>query len=254
MKLKIAVLLLAILSASPFCLAMETLPYLNQEFRRSLFTFSISASSFLASNIGIPKPTQCGWCSASQFEVDFSAGLIWTNDKSGADTYSDVIVYTVLPALSGLVTFYEPKERLETLLSILTIVNTAILTYSLTEALKRGTARARPNISMDGSNEGDQEFLSFPSGHTSLAFALATSSSFIAFKRNYSFAPFILFFGSVSALATGYLRIAAEKHWLTDVVGGAALGMFVGAFVPLFTYATVTPMPNAHGISISAAW
>ena len=32
---------------------------------------------------------------------------------------------------------------------------------------------------------------------------------------------------------TGYLRLAADKHWLTDVLAGAAIGATVGILVPL---------------------
>ena len=38
--------------------------------------------------------------------------------------------------------------------------------------------------------------------------------------------------GFTAAAATGYFRMAADKHWLTDVLTGAATGTAVGLLVP----------------------
>ncbi|HET9554449.1 MAG TPA: hypothetical protein VFP50_15910 [Anaeromyxobacteraceae bacterium] len=35
------------------------------------------------------------------------------------------------------------------------------------------------------------------------------------------------------AAATGWLRVAADRHWATDVLAGAAAGTTVGLVVPL---------------------
>jgi hypothetical protein len=62
---------------------------------------------------------------------------------------------------------------------------------------------------------------SFPSGHTAQAFAAATVYSeqyphwYVAVPA-YSIAAF-----------TGYSRLHASKHWVSDVVGGSMLGMYI---------------------------
>ncbi len=86
------------------------------------------------------------------------------------------------------------------------------VTGIFTAGLKRLSIRERP----EGSDR-----LSFPSGHTSTVFASATVLS--------------MFYGwpvGVPAFALGFAtavgRMADRKHWFSDTVGGAALGIWVG--------------------------
>jgi membrane-associated phospholipid phosphatase len=59
---------------------------------------------------------------------------------------------------------------------------------------------------------------SFPSGHTSTAFCLATSLT-LEYKKWYIGVPAYLWAGSV-----GYSRIYLGVHYFSDVVGGAIVG------------------------------
>jgi membrane-associated phospholipid phosphatase len=63
----------------------------------------------------------------------------------------------------------------------------------------------------------DATFHSFPSGHTNTAFALAIAISFLIPRWR----------GGLLALASvvGFSRIAVNAHFLTDVIGGAALAV-----------------------------
>ncbi|MEE9166432.1 MAG: phosphatase PAP2 family protein [Candidatus Neomarinimicrobiota bacterium] len=87
-----------------------------------------------------------------------------------------------------------------------------IVTATLTETVKWATRRHRPN----GSSP-----TSFPSGHTSGTFALASTLHGLYGWR--VGVPFYLVAGLV-----GVQRIHDNKHWLTDVIGGAALGTAIG--------------------------
>jgi membrane-associated phospholipid phosphatase len=60
---------------------------------------------------------------------------------------------------------------------------------------------------------------SFPSGHTSLAFATATSFA-IQYKKWYVVVPAYLWAGSM-----GYSRLYLGKHYPSDVLGGAIVGV-----------------------------
>jgi membrane-associated phospholipid phosphatase len=82
----------------------------------------------------------------------------------------------------------------------------------ITQSLKRITNRQRP----DGSDNR-----SFPSGHTTTAFIAAELLHQEYGHRSvwYSIA------GYGTAAVTGYLRLYNNKHWLGDVLAGAAVGM-----------------------------
>jgi hypothetical protein len=98
-----------------------------------------------------------------------------------------------------------------------------LVTAGVTSGLKDITNRERPS----GGNN------SFPSGHSSGAFA----SSALANKNLQSIPMsdnlrFALEVGNVLlATATAWARVEANGHWLSDVLAGAAIGHFFGAFV-----------------------
>lgn len=96
-----------------------------------------------------------------------------------------------------------------------------LITYSI----KYSLGRYRPE---DNSNSNRFEpfsgHTSFPSGHTTAAFALIT--------------PWVLYYPhpltyGLFALSTGtaIARIAKNKHWPTDVVAGAAIGFFTSRWL-----------------------
>ena len=70
---------------------------------------------------------------------------------------------------------------------------------------------------------GRKVYSSFPSGHTTVAFAAATV--FASEYRNKPIVPIIAY--SVASLI-GVSRITENKHWTTDVFVGAALGFLTG--------------------------
>ena len=70
---------------------------------------------------------------------------------------------------------------------------------------------------------GSKEYSSFPSGHTTVAFAAAT-----VFAKEYSSSVFVPIIAYSAATAIGLSRITENKHWATDVLVGAALGYLSG--------------------------
>jgi Membrane-associated phospholipid phosphatase len=81
----------------------------------------------------------------------------------------------------------------------------------------------------DGSN-----YLSFPSGHTANAFV----GAHILFKEYNHVSPWISVAGYSAATLTGIMRVRNNKHWTSDVIAGAGVGMLsveLGYFMlPLF--------------------
>jgi len=116
----------------------------------------------------------------------------------------------------------------------------AILQSFLVDALVKGLSGRRRPYAADGVDHwsgpeaffkrfgkgGSDLYESFPSGHTAAAFALATV---VSLQYRHSF-----WAGAVSysvAAAVGLSRMALDKHWLSDVVAGAAIGHLVARLV-----------------------
>ena len=95
------------------------------------------------------------------------------------------------------------------------MLDAAIVNLAYTELIKVAVGRERPN---------GQDEKSFPSGHTSNAFALAAVA-----ERHCGWK-----LGVPAYLAAGLIgvsRIQQDKHYLSDVVAGASLGYIVGRTV-----------------------
>lgn len=83
--------------------------------------------------------------------------------------------------------------------------------------VKKATRQMRP----DGSS-----YSSFPSGHTAEAFAGAE-----LLRLEYgSVSPWYAVAGYTVAATTGYLRMYNNRHWFSDVVAGAGVGMASSEF------------------------
>ena len=88
-----------------------------------------------------------------------------------------------------------------------------------TTAFKLAFKRDRPFVTYPYlDNQADAGSYSFPSGHTSSAFAFATSMS-LAFPKWYVIAP-----SYVYACAAGYSRMHLGVHYPSDVLAGAIVG------------------------------
>jgi len=112
-----------------------------------------------------------------------------------------------------------------TLKNIFQILALALVAWLIAEIIKFFYFSPRPFLELSGVkllfNHGLNE--SSPSGHTTLAFALATA---IAFITNYKIS-FIFFTG---ALLVGLSRIVAGIHWPLDILTGAILGIITIIF------------------------
>jgi undecaprenyl-diphosphatase len=102
-------------------------------------------------------------------------------------------------------------------------VESAALAVGATNFLKELIDRPRPIFYTDLALELDpaDHDPSFPSGHTAVAFAVATS--YVLSKSSPGTAARI---GALAVAATvGAFRVASARHFPSDVVGGAALGV-----------------------------
>jgi len=111
------------------------------------------------------------------------------------------------------------------------VVNAVAWTSFATEWTKALVHRSRPVVyttAAAGVADVRDNRRSFPSGHTATAFAVATSYAVMAQRQHLPHATrngILLFSG---AAGVGAMRVAAGRHFVTDVLGGAALGAGVG--------------------------
>jgi membrane-associated phospholipid phosphatase len=116
------------------------------------------------------------------------------------------------------------------------LLRAQIVTGVLTEGLKFATQRERP----DGSNTH-----SFPSGHASVTFASAT-----VLARHFGWKGYVTYAASSYVAAS---RLRDNRHYLSDVIFGAAVGTIAGRTVTRHGRNTWTfsPVPVSRGIGFT---
>lgn len=104
-------------------------------------------------------------------------------------------------------------------------------------AFLRGFGRNKPKFRGDGTPAQSGDFQSFPSGHTTTAFAAAAAVT-SEMRRMHPDAVIIvapLMYGG--ATLVGLSRMYHNNHWASDVALGAAIGTFSGLKVVRYSHA-----------------
>jgi membrane-associated phospholipid phosphatase len=134
--------------------------------------------------------------------------------------------YTLIPIVAGFYTYGvlrdDAKPREVGVLGAEALLDTLIVS----EVLKTAAGRKRP----DAQHEPSQFFDAgdgFPSGHAISSWALA---SVIAheYGRGSKLVPILVY--SLAGVVS-CARFAAQKHYASDIVGGGAMGWFIGRYV-----------------------
>ena len=122
-----------------------------------------------------------------------------------------------------------------------------VVNASVTELLKHTVKEMRPDRSDNGS---------FPSRHSSYAFTLGS----VAAHELCSFSPFWVIAAQTAANAVGMQRVYASRHYPSDVLAGAAIGIAsteLGYRIARWIYPDrqprprLTPLDNMPGLSAS---
>jgi membrane-associated phospholipid phosphatase len=122
--------------------------------------------------------------------------------------------------------------------------------------IKVAAGRQRPYVeSLDPSApRTPDDNASFVSGHSALGFSITASAGLICHWRHYWTEPYVWATGIALSLSTEYLRMAADKHYLTDVVAGGAVGIAAGLLVPRMMRANIKVMPTSNGVAVAGAF
>lgn len=175
-------------------------------------------------------PDRCRLCDAGGLDLAARDALRW-DDPSRARAASDVLVRQVLPlgALLGTALAARAHGQPRAVLADALVVAEAVSVASLVNvAVKDLVGRRRP--AAGPAQPGGQG--SFYSAHTSLAFSIATATATVATLRGYEAAPWFWGVGLALASGVGFLRLAGDAHWASDVAAGAAVGGLIGVALP----------------------
>jgi membrane-associated phospholipid phosphatase len=188
-------------------------------------------------------PSRCRWCAVDSTDARVRDALVWSN-TSLADTISDVTGFVLMPvAALGLDALAAAHDRALGRVpeDALVVAEAGVVTADLTQLTKMLAGRERPFVHAQNPRtlRDPDDNLSFFSGHSDEAFALAAASGTVCTMRGYRWAPLTWTIGGAVATATAYFRIAADKHWLTDVVVGAVVGAGTGFAVPFLFHSAV---------------
>lgn len=150
--------------------------------------------------------------------------------KDSTETAGDILAY-LMPVTTVGVTYYLHDDEGRWQYS-----KAFVSSFGVTLGLKYTIDKERP----DGSDNH-----SFPSGHSTAAFQTA---HFIARRYGWSYGlPAYL-----GAAYVGYSRVEARKHYNSDVLAGAAIGI-IGSeyFTTRWEGATLAPVSAGRGLIIS---
>lgn len=246
-------LTLALCLAAPTVgFAQEAEPYelrnTNGWFLTGEVVTSVALGFFLPDLVSGPRieARTCAnsWCGTNGFDLALGRAFLAPNPRAAA-TASHIFTIGLTPAvgLAGVIVpaalagrgGYAAQDSV-------IVINSFLIATGLNSIGKERGGRQRPAFYFDredvtevAHHEGE-EFLSFYSGDTTWAFALASSASTLAFLRGYSSAKYIALGTGVLALTGGILRMSADMHWATDVLVGAAAGSAIGIGLPLLLH------------------
>lgn len=182
----------------------------------------------------------CRWCDAkdgqphvNRLDGRVAQALRWS-DRNRADRWSDVALGASLGQALG---YTSLGNRTAALRDVALLGESYALTLAVTQVTKKIARRPRPYAHREdappGTDIGAEEArVSFFSGHASSTFCLAVATGTLAFARHEKNAGWVLGSGLAIAATTGYLRMAGDRHYLTDVVVGAVVGSAAGFLVP----------------------
>lgn len=212
-----------------------------------------------------PPPLCTGSAAACSGEVDALRGIDAKVRKSwvlpswrGRARANSLSYVTAASALALPIAFLPATDQPAYGRELWLTVESAAITAAILQVVKHRENRPRPYAhycrpTCDDDLSAREAQVSFFSGHSAMAFSFAVSAATIATMRGYGNAGWVLGSGLTLATATGYLRIAADRHYFTDVVTGAFVGALVGYAVPHLHGMRDVPDDNADAATRPAA-
>lgn len=155
---------------------------------------------------------------------------------------SDLFAYALLPvaaAVLDLVHTWDGKPNLEWGTDVAIVAQSVFLAAALNQGIKLAAGRQRPFVAYDApyatslrrSNETSaDDNLSFFSGHSTAAASVSVGMARTIELRTGSLIGYWTLVPI--GVATGLMRLGADKHWGSDIIVGLLVGAAVGWVVP----------------------
>jgi membrane-associated phospholipid phosphatase len=187
----------------------------------------------------------------------YNAGFSITGEVLIASLYTGAIVLDFLQVLNA----DEPTS--DFLIDIAVMAEAVLLNGAVNQIVKLAVTRPRPLLYETEPNDPVQSrpdsYLSFYSAHASSAFALALAyAQTFSYRHPESPYRYLVYAGAVAAGSLiGASRIAAGKHFPSDVLVGAAVGSAFGLLIPWLhrerssAQLSVAATPHSFGITLA---
>lgn len=222
----------------------------------------IAGGLWIASEVLLKEtlaPSVCSWCDLelNGFDAAVRDGLRWDEENFGkARLFSNLLAYGGVPAIMAGTSWLITRDTELLIDDAILILQAGAIAQLLNQTVKFVAGRDRPETRFLAPGillvDPIDAHISFFSGHTNFTFATATAAvTALALRGNprWWVAAAV---GWPLALATGYFRIAADKHYATDVLTGMLVGAAVGAGVVFLHRAPDTsPAPTQLSLSLS---
>ena len=189
--------------------------------------------------------------------IDRTTAGYWS---PGWQTASDYGLYAVGVGAAALI--FADEGFLPGLNDSVVVAESALAATAVASIMTLAAGRPRPFLYGDkaplSARTSADAGLSFLSNHTTISFAIATST-FVTMRRLHPGSKLTWIVAGVGgAIATfvGTARVLGGMHFITDVVGGAVVGTSVGVLVPSLHGSPVSVVPVAgdgqHGLALVA--
>jgi membrane-associated phospholipid phosphatase len=201
----------------------------------------------------------CGWCIPGRLDHVTRKAVLWTDTNTATWLGHAALTVTAATSIGLLVSnavqgSKHTQDMWANLIDDTTpILVTAVASQLVANAAQSVTARRRPYVHYNPPMATNaQDNASFFDDHTALAFAVSASAFSVVRTRNGSGKWIILSVGLCGSIATGYLRLAADRNYFRDVATGAVIGVGLGATVPaLLRWTGLTVSPLGNGLAIA---
>jgi membrane-associated phospholipid phosphatase len=256
------VLVLVAAVARPGVSAAAELPY---DLRVDTAVIAASLGVVIAASLADIEPTACRWCERDGLNpVD-----TWFRDRlkrvgnGGIDVAGRIAAGVVFAGTLGLNVaggLLADAPARDMAVDVMVVAEAVSVALAFTTLTKIAAGRQRPyvlDVPADQFGSGPRpgsENTSFFSGHTAVAFSLATSAGMVASMRRYRLAPLVWIVGLTSSAVAGILRISDDEHYFTDLAAGAAAGAAIGVALPYLLHrprpVVVAPAPVMGGTAL----